>query len=229
MELRRAEREIIATRRQLAAMWGETEPLFTAAGNIEEIEPPPPLPQLLERLERNPELTRWDIEVQRRTANVNLERAKRIPDVTVAAGARHYSVNDDFAAVVDFSVPLPLFDRNQGGVVEAEQLLAKARADRDAARLQVRSELLAAYDELQTQFERIAVLAVQVLADAKSARTEVHEAYRRGAAHSIDVLAAQRVLVELQGEYFQALADYHTALVEVDRLTATPMSEATAQ
>jgi len=229
MELQRADREIIATRRQLAAMWGETEPSFTTVGNLEDIVPPPPLPDLLARLERNPELTRWDIEVERRTANVNLERAKRIPEVTVAAGARHYSDNDDFAAVVDFSVPLPLFDRNQGGVAEAEQLLVKARADRDIARLQVRSELLAAYDELQTQFERISILGVEVLADAKAARTEILAAYRRGTTHSIDVLAAQRVLVELQGEYFQALADYHTALVEVERLTAMPMSEGTVQ
>lgn len=229
VELRRAEREIVAARRQLAALWGENAPKFVAVGDLGDVAPPPPLEELLARLETSPELTRWQAEVDRRAAAAELERANRIPDVVVGAGARHYGNNNDFAPVVDFSVPLPLFDRNQGAVLEADQLLVRARAQLELARLRARSELLAAYDRLQTQFERISALGVDVLADAKAASAEIVEAHRRGAVHSIDVLAAQRVLLELQGEYFQALADYQAALVDIERLTGAAGGQARAR
>lgn len=222
LQLQLAEREIIAARRQLAAMWGDSEPSFTAVGNLEDVMPPPPLDELLSRIDRNPEMARWDKEIERRAAAADLERANRIPTVTLTAGARHFNATDDFAVVASFWVPLPVFDRNQAGVLEADELLAKAHAEREAARLGVRTDLFAAYDELQLQFQRISTLGVQVFSDARAASSEIVDAYRRGVANAIDVLAAQRLLLELRDEYFQALADYHSALIDVERLTAAP-------
>jgi cobalt-zinc-cadmium efflux system outer membrane protein len=220
LDLHLAEHEIAAARRQLAAMWGDSQPSFTAVGKLEDIGPPPPLDELMARLEHSPEILRRDAEIERRAAAIDIERANRIPTVTLAAGARHFNETDDFAAIFDVSLPLPLFDRNQGGILEAEHLLVKARAERDAALLQARSELLAAYDDLQLQFEHIAQLGIHVLSQAKTAGAETLQSYRRGAATALDLLASQRVLLELQDEYFQALGKYQTALVDVERLTA---------
>jgi len=47
---------------------------------------------------------------------VVLENAKKIPDLTVSGGVRRLNENDDTAFVMGFSVPLPLFDRNQGAL-----------------------------------------------------------------------------------------------------------------
>src|SRR6185436_17801449 len=91
---------------------------FTAAGSLEEVAPPPPLEELLARLEHSPVLARWDAEIERRIAGIALARADRIPGVTLYAGARHFNATDDVAAVFDVAVPLPLFDRNQGSIIE---------------------------------------------------------------------------------------------------------------
>ena len=219
LDARLAEQQIVAARRQLAAMWDDSETSFTAAGSLEEVAPPPPLEELVARLEHSPELARWDAEIERRIAGIALARADRVPGVTLYAGARHFNATDDFAGVFDIAVPLPLFDRNQGAILEAQQLLEVARADRDAAALDARTELLAAYDELRIQFERISQLGVDTIPQAKMASTEALEAYRRGSFNSTDVLATQRALFDLRDEYYTALAEYHAALVDVERLT----------
>lgn len=214
-----AEHESVAARRQLAAMWGDNDTSFTAAGSLEDVASPPPLEDLLARLEHTPELERWDAEIERRVAGIALARADQIPGVTLYAGARHFNATDDYAAVFDIAVPLPLFDRNQGSVLEAQHLLEMARADRDAAMMAARSDLLDAYDKLRMQFEHISELGLNTIPEAKMASTEALDAYRRGSFNAIDVLAAQRALFDLRDEYYAALAEYHAALVDVERLT----------
>ena len=52
---------------------------------------------------------------------------------------------------------------------------------------------------------------------------EVNQAYRRGALRYLDVLDARRTLFELRGQYVEALANYHTATADVERLIAKPL------
>ena len=129
----RARRDLEAARRRLAATWGGTEPRFTRAqGTFERVFDPPPLPELLEEIPRNPRVARLQAEVERRRAGVDLEEARRYPDPTLTAGVRHYADGDSNAFLLGLSVPMPFFNRNQGGVAEARYGLAGALADLEA-------------------------------------------------------------------------------------------------
>lgn len=221
-----AQRQTASARRQLAATWGGSEPLFTAVrGRLEDISPPPPLDELLSLLDRNPGMARWDAAIEQQAAVASLEQANRIPDVSLTAGGRHYGINDDYAAVFSLSVPIPVFDRNQGSVLEAESLVAKARAEREAAYTRARADLAAAHADLQSHFERVTTLRDDVLDHAETATRETAEAHRRGAAHMLEVLATQRVLFDLREEYLQALADYHSTLADIEQLAAAVPEE----
>ena len=104
----------------------------------------PPLPAR-ERLEaalpESPALARWHAEIARREAAVALERARRVPDVTLELGARHYADGADAGLVAGLRVPLPLFDRNRGRQLEADHELASARSAQRAADLSLRASL----------------------------------------------------------------------------------------
>src|SRR5205823_10789725 len=125
--LDRARRELVATRQRLAATWGSSTPTFQQAeGAFETVAAPPSAEALAERIIDNPDLARWGTELQQRQAAVDLAEVQKIPDLTAGGGVRHLNEADAAALVLAFSMPLPVVNRNQGAILEAQHRLAKA-------------------------------------------------------------------------------------------------------
>jgi cobalt-zinc-cadmium efflux system outer membrane protein len=226
LEKSRAEQELVAARSTLAASWGDTQPTFTrVAGDLTTVTPPPPREELLRRLETNPDLARWETEIEERRATLSLEQAGRFPDVTAGAGGRHFSDNGDNALVLELSVPLPVFNRNDGAIAEAEHRLSKAQADRRTAYVALHAALGTASARLAETYQRATRLRLRMLPQAKTSLDGTLEAYRKGRFRLIDVLDAQRTLFELRGDYLASLESYHLLAAEVEQLTATPLTD----
>jgi cobalt-zinc-cadmium efflux system outer membrane protein len=222
IELKRAKRGLDASRKQLAALWGSTAPLFEKAdGDLENIIASPSAKELESLICRNPDISRWTAEMEQRRAVVRLEEAGRIPDVTLSGGYCRLKERDDNAYVMGLSVPLPLFDRNQGGVREARQRLFKAENEQTDAKLNVLKLLAGAYSELSTAYDEAETLRQEVLPGARTAFDASREGYREGKFGYLDVLDSQRTLFDARGQYIEALASYHNWAAEVERLTGT--------
>ncbi|HKJ23566.1 MAG TPA: TolC family protein [Myxococcota bacterium] len=175
--------------------------------------------------ERRPlgaDLARFATEVDRRRAAVDFEKSQRIPDVTVAAGVRRFSTTDDTAVVFGFELPLPMYDRNEGGILAARYELARAEEERRAARLRVLTRLAAADDRLQGAWREVVSLREQVLPDAEEVHRQILAEFDAGHYAYDDVLDAQRTLFRLRGQYLEALERYHVAVAEVERLIGEP-------
>lgn len=217
----RAVRQLEVTRVELARTWGSAPADFSeVVGEVGSVSPPPPLEDLRALLAHNPGLAAWDQEVARREALVELEDARRIPDVTAAAGVRWLAEADDAALVAGFSVPLPLFDRNQGDRAAARADLRRARSERRAEEVALGTELESAYQELAARHEEIVELREEVLPAARDAFDGVRDGYRRGLFRNTDVLEAQRTLVELCLREIDAVQAYRVARAALERLTA---------
>ena len=116
----RAKRELNAFRSKLSAMWGKESANFREAmGKLEPLFPPP-VSNLEDWPIHNPDLDRWETEIELREAAHRLEKSRRIPDLTVGAGIQSFNETDETSAVVAASIPIPLFDRNQGAIRAAE-------------------------------------------------------------------------------------------------------------
>jgi cobalt-zinc-cadmium efflux system outer membrane protein len=226
--LERAQRDLEAARKRLVATWGGSTPAFeNAQGSLDTIAAIPPVEQLLERLTQNPDLARWVTELAQRQATVELEGAKRIPDPTLGGGARHTRETGDNALVMSVSLPLPVFDRNQGGFLEARYQLAKAGEERRAAEIQGRAALAEAYAVLSSALAEATVLKNEALPGAQQAFEAAREGYRQGKFGFLDVLDAQRTLFEARGQYIETLAAYHQAVAEIERLIGTRLDAVT--
>ena len=173
----------------------------------------------------NPAVSRWAVEIAERRARVELAEAQAIQDVTVKGGARLLQGSDDTAFIVGLSLPLPLFDRNQGGRSEAAFNLAKAKEERRAAEIRVRTALSDAYQALLSAYREVATLRDEVLPAARSAFEGISEAYRQGKLTQLDVLDAQRTLFEVREQYTEALSSYHRARARVEGLVGRPIVE----
>jgi cobalt-zinc-cadmium efflux system outer membrane protein len=162
-------------------------------------------------------------------AVITREESRRIPDLDVGAGVRRFSASDETAFVFEFSLPLPLFDRNQGALRAAHSRLAGMQAKRHAAFIASREELGKSYEELVASFEQAVAFRDQILPDAQEAAAMAQDAYLRGRFRFTDVLDTQRRLFELRGHYFTALANYHAAVARIERLIAMDLVTAASE
>lgn len=228
-ELLRAQREIEAARKRLAATWGSTEPRFdTVVGDLETIKAPPTLESLVQRIEKNPDLARWVTELTQRQALLTVEKSKAIPDVTATIGASKYLMPHDYALVVGFSMPLPIFNRNQGSIREAQHRLTRAEEDRRNAEVRITTLLNTLYQKLNTAYSEVSALRQAILPGAQSAYDAAREGYRFGKFGFLDVLDAQRTLFGAKNQNLLALSDYHKSVIDVERLIGGKLDETLA-
>ena len=212
--------ELQAAYAALANNWGSGSVHFSrVTGNIDSITPPPPLGSLVDRISETPGIRRWVAESREKEAVLSLERAKAVPDLTVGLGGRHFSDDDSNALVAEISHPLPLFDRNQGGIEEASYRLKKVEAERKNAVRELTAALRAAHAEMSGAYAEISKLRQTVVPKAKAALSGARESYERGVFRALDVLDAQRTVFGVREHYLQGLAVYHRARAELDKLS----------
>jgi cobalt-zinc-cadmium efflux system outer membrane protein len=219
IEQERVLRELEAGRKRLAATWGSNTPVFKrAAGDLETISALPPYQLLLSRIAQNPDIARWDAEIEQREAALSLEKAQRLPDLTIAGGVRYLEESNDQTYVMGLSLPLPLLDRNQGAIREASNDLHKAKEERTAAEVNAVATLDEVYQSLLSAYNEVTVLKETILPGAESAFNASNEGYLEGKFSYLDVLDVQRSLFDAEDTYINSLVAYHRALTSIERL-----------
>ena len=206
-------------RHALAALWGDTEPAFSGvAGDTHAVPQRAALPELIRQLEEAPALLVARTEVERRKALVDVERSKAAPDLTVSVGAKRDNELGRTQAIVGVSIPLPLFDRNQGAIYEASKRADKAHDDYQAARLRVVSDLQAATSQLWVARTSLSSLRSTVLPAAQQAYESASKGFEAGKFGFLDVIDAQRSLLTARARYLSALSSAYQAATAIDRL-----------
>ncbi|MEK6617849.1 MAG: TolC family protein [Nitrospirota bacterium] len=159
---------------------------------------------------------RPDIRVKRltqsqRMADLKLAKAYRYPDVTVGGG---YAVqgaqgpDNQQQVALNMGVPLPLFNRNQGGIMQAEVAAQAAEADLRKTLIQVENQVDIAYRNLLESRRLVEAYRAGVLEDARLTLTIVEKAYERGGATILDLLDAARTSRTIQQNYIEVLFSY---------------------
>ena len=154
-----------------------------------------------------------------RESDLKLAKAYRIPDVTIGAG---YAVqgpkgpDNPGQIALNAGIPLPLFNRNQGGILQAEVSLQSAEADLDKTVNRVENEVEVAYRNLLQSRRLVEAYFGEVLEDARSTFSIVERAYERGGATILDLLDAARTSRAIQQNYIEALFDYQHHLFQLE-------------
>ena len=218
-ELERARRELAAARQQLSALWNNSAPRFAASvGDLERIVAIPDREHLLDRARENPDLARWRSEIAQAEANVSVAKAKAVPDLTLSGSVARFSQFNDTAYTVGISIPIPLFDSNRSGILEASRLLDRTRDLQLAAESRVHGELAAAEQRMAGIRGGIETLRENILPGAQDAFDATKKGYELGKFGFIDVVDAERILVQVRSQYLDALADYQRGVREIERL-----------
>ena len=223
IELRQAQADRQVARRALGLAMGVPErTLPPLDGRAEALPPRPDVDALARRIAQSPTLRRAQGEVQRAHAAYELERSRRVPDLTLSLGAKRVPESGRSQPMIGVSVALPLFDANQGAQLEALRRRDAAEALAEAEAQRLRTEVLQTVDQLQARASEVQALKHEVLPAAQSAYDAASRGFELGKFGFLDVLDAQRTLLHARTQYLAALAQVHRAAAELERRLGAP-------
>lgn len=229
-DLVKADRERIratlaSARRELAVLMGDTSPKFSAvSGRLERMGRPPAFQSVIAAIDANPQLVRWTAVYAQRNAELLMARLKPYPDVRVSAGWRHFNDTGDDAVRLGISIPIPVFDQNQGNIIAAEQSLQKTRAEREANRAALIVLAGRAYDSLQGALRELAILRDSAIPKSRQVADAILDGYGQGRFTLLEVLDAQASVAQARLREQEAQQNFHIAVATIEGLVGNPFT-----
>ncbi|WP_431978603.1 TolC family protein [Pseudomonas fungipugnans] len=219
LERRRAERDEASAYQQLAQVMGAPLPAFARIAPAPPAMPAvPTAPRLLTRIGETAEMRLAELQIAQREASLGLEKAQRIPDLTVSVGSQYSELERERVNVVGLSMPIPLFNRNQGNVLAAARRADQARDLRNASELRLRTQTQTTLDQWLTANTEVSAFNQTILPAAQSAVDTATRGFEMGKFNFLDVLDAQRTLISARSQYIQAIAEATDAWVRIERI-----------
>lgn len=177
----------------------------------------------LQAMARNPDLLRARAELARAERQLELERARRHPDVALrVVEDRDVEIRDSRYGV---TLTVPLWDRRQGPVAEANALLMKSRNDLANQELLLLQSIEFTYRQFEIAGAQVSALENGILRQAEAALKVAESAYRFGERGILDYLDAQRVFRAARNELIAARYELQLASIEIERLRALNIEE----
>ena len=216
--LTRAETESATARAQLASLIGD--PAFALIGASFA------LPQASEHdhvspTDASPDIARLLTARDRAGEAARVERSLAWRNPTLSLGYRRFEEQSgDGALVAGVSVPLGVFDRNQGNVARARAEQQRAEYELEAGRRSLSREYAALQRAMDTDAAAVRATEESVIPQAGRALALAQDGYNRGAFSYLDVLDAQRALTDARERRVEALKSFHINEAALDRLTA---------
>jgi len=180
-------------------------------------------------VEGSAELALAVAEQERAQAAIAVEQAKAQQDVTVSAGLRYFHETDEAALVVGVAIPLPFWDQNEGAVSRAENERSRLRFETEAMRRNIEREANTARSQMSIARAEIEAIDQRLLPSAEQAQAFATQGYNAGGFSYLDVLDAQRIVVQARLQRISAFHSYHSARVALARLTGAFDGDGAAQ
>jgi outer membrane protein, heavy metal efflux system len=196
--------------RRLAAVVGQPEmPAQALVADLNEVAWSLSWEETLEQLWRSsPEVAAALAEIEKARWALARARVEPIPDVNAQASVQYDDATEDTIASAQVTLPLPLWNRNQGGVAKAQNDLAAARRRLEVVELRLQRDLAEQFRNYETAIARTITIRDEILGRAQQTLDATTEGYRAG---EIDYLA----FLTVQRTYFQANLEYLSALGEL--------------
>jgi cobalt-zinc-cadmium efflux system outer membrane protein len=169
----------------------------------------------------SPELEAARASVDSARAAVARARVEWVPNVELQASAQHDNASHYDIANVQAGVPIPIWNRNQGGVRRAQAELAAAQSNADRVELGLQQRLAIVFQRYANARQQVETYRKQILPDAQSSLDLVSEGYRQGEFGYLILLTSQRTFFQTNLAYLESLRQLRESQAAVDNLLLT--------
>lgn len=194
--------------------------LKSLAGSLDATFEIPTLESLAANLSSHPATAAADAEVRMQNARVDLAKSQRIPDVKVELLYRRLQSEKRDAFDVGVSIPLPLFDRNQGRIRETRAELQAAEARSRSTQNELSARLRQSHSQLTAALANSRALKTEILPRAGTVLKSAEDRYTAGDIGLTEILPVRRDWAAVHLTYLESLRDVMQAWVQVRALVA---------
>ena len=222
VEKRKAEKELAIAQNDLARLLGVVNAAdIDIEMDMGELPNLPDKQNLLDALDNSPQYKAQEFAKLQSRSALSLAQSESIPDPTFGLGVRRFNENDSTALVAGLSFPLPVLNRNQGGIKQAKANIIKVDAENYAAGLSLRQSAIQAWENFASSREETDNYQNRIIPSAQKAYSQADDGYSRGAFTFLDLLDAQRTLYEVQEAKLDSLLSVYEAKAQTDFLMGT--------
>lgn len=185
-------------------------------------------PSLLRNVANSPDLVLLASEERVRKGAVNLVKSQSVPDVQWTVGARRLNGPDESALVASIEVPLFYQKRSEGRLTAREQGLNELALERDRLLNDIYARLYSAYEIRMRSIAAVRTLQSETLPALTQALSETRLAYDAGRYNYLDLIAAQRALLEAKEQLISNAATAQKAGISIELLTGVSLTSTSA-
>ena len=149
-------------------------------------------------LDEHPALqaAQWNIDAAK--ASLQEAKAARIPDIGLFVAYGRYRAIDEGFVEAGLTVPLPIFNRNQGRVAEAQSVVVQAQERARIERNNLKTKLEVAIQRYLTFRDQLNVAMSRIMPVAERGLSQAQEGYRVGHLPFLELIDAQRTLANIR-------------------------------
>ena len=218
--LSRAKNAEVGAWRRLTSVLGRTEvPVRRLTGDLGQVASEMNWDAQLSRLvTQSPELAAVTAKLDRARSALERARAEVYPDVNVRVAVQQDTATDDTVTGVQIGLPIPLWNRNQGGIRQASNEVSAAERAVERVELDLRRRLAKAFQRYADAKQQVGEFSEHILPKAKEAFDLVTKGYQEGEIGYLETLTAQRSYFRANLSYVEALRELWGATILIDGL-----------
>ncbi len=172
-------------------------------------------------LSSSPEIQAALQKIHHDNISVRREEAEPIPNLIAAVTTIHSRDANTTQTTFNMGISLPVFDRNQGTIQQAQSDLKRSHAEQQRLELELRTRLASQYLLYRSAWQRIQDYNAIILPKAKKSYDLLHKSYQNRRAAWPDVLAAQRLHLNFRKEHIGNLTAYYESDVAIRGMLLT--------
>jgi cobalt-zinc-cadmium efflux system outer membrane protein len=205
--------------RELSAVVGSDLAERRVSGDVSQLPAGLDWDEQLRRLTTSsPEMAAAFANVSRAEAVLRRESVEPIPNLDTQVSVQFDNATEDTITSVTLGVPLPIWNRNQGGIRQAQAEVTEARRSLQRTELDIKRRLAVAFQQYATARAQAEAYATEILPKAQETLELVQRGYRLGELGYLDLLTAQRTYSQTNLSYLDALSALWANWNEIDGL-----------
>lgn len=224
VELQREQLKLKQSRNEFEQKWRDLMsfvgvpdlPQTTLTGSLESQQTPLDWDAALGQLLSNsPQIVAAQQKIEHDQLTVQRERAEPIPNLTVNVSVGYNAEASQTVTGVNAGIPLPVFNRNRGTIRQAQADLNRAHAEVERLQLELRTELAKRYRDYVSAWQHVQDYQQTMLPKSRNAVQLLEQSYRDRRAPWTSVLAAKRMLLDLEMEQIDNMLSFQMADVMI--------------